>query len=456
MSASASAPVISLSIAPRPTVQPRRPREALEILCATDDGFRQAIRELESCRLFQALRAGGYIRKAPLRGWIPADRYWEFLDSTALTLITSRRVAEHAGWLADFGSTTPERIAEVADRYRVTLEEAVGIARYARSVLEDTGSFGTTRPCSPRSEQARRLAAPSESPLHFLRSFVERYSLSPDELRCIAIEGTETLEAAARRIGADPRDIELAREAAASVLIAEQSDDVAGRTRAPRGTGQDEFESIARVVVDPLGVPQLAFRPDDEYAQTYRLTPDAMKAIGMLASSRGEAEALLRSIRHINQRKALVHRVLAAIVRAQARYLRTGDEQYLAPVTQADIAREIGEPRSTVCRLVRDRWIEYGGKLRPVTTLLQSKSEVIGRLLTEFEGLSDAALAQVLKRRFGATLSRRTIAYHRQQLERKGRLAGDLASSGDAGNGRSARHGVRRRRQSCLSSADRG
>ncbi len=406
-------------IAPEPTVRPRAARRQaprwVEAVALSEGGFRQWVREFERSPLFRALADEGYLRRSRWRGWIPAEEYAAYLDAEMLPVIERHRLEDRPGWLAEFATASPGKLEELARTLRIPLPEARRLRRYAQRILEeDVAPLRGERPGARTAPVDPTTPRPAS--VGGLQEFVARYALDPDDLRTRVIDTSIPLAQAAAELGVPEDALEDARRAATAILVL--ADEPPEET-APRDEPAGEEPPLARLLVEG-GIPRWAFDESDEYALTYRLRAGFGERLAALASSEEEARAFFERIHRMNQRKSLVCAMLSELLRAQWRYLATGEERYRAPLAQAELARRIGEHRSTVCRLLRGRWVASPWGPLPLARLVPSRAEVVAPLLAELAGASDRQVSEELARRFGLRLSRRTIAYHRARLAPRG------------------------------------
>jgi hypothetical protein len=384
-----------------------------------EEAFVREVAEREDSPLLRQLRSRGLVRKGALSGWIPADRYRDYLDSEMLPLVRELGLGERGDWIRDLATARRTEVEPRGARHGIPPEHAPSLARYARHLL-----FADDRPSTPLPDGSSvppGFADPAMagSAEELLAAFAQRHGIGLDEFRRYVLSDETPLADAANRLGIDEEQLRVARDAAVSVLIL----DAAAPPPPPTPLAASPAhapEVVASITRDGSGLPRLAMDAEAEYAQTYYLEPGAIDALYELAGSAAEADDLLRWIRDVNRRKSVLHQLLAALLRRQAAYLASGDVTDLAPLTQADLARDTDEHPSTVSRLLRDRWIDIHGTPRPIELLLPSRTQVIAGLLAAMPESPDRVIAEELHRRFGLKLSRRSINYHRSKLERKG------------------------------------
>ena len=408
---------------PRATVKHRPPAIVADLLSEDEERFAHTVRSIEALPLFRKLAARGLVRRSPLSGWIPADRYRDFLDTEMLPLLRSYGLGESGDWLRDFGAAGPAELAALSRAHGMSPDTVHRIRAYARYLLHSDD--GPTSPARPPSEAAgRALSGVADEPAQgYLERFVHDHGLTLDQFRRYVLQAEGPAESVAVELGLPPDELRRARDAATSILVLDAMDQ--GEPWGPshgKSAPEPGHMVVAAVRVSPGGLPHLALAADCEYAQVYRLSADAVAAARAAAGSPEEAAELLRMLRLANQRKSTLYRVLVEVLRAQAAYFSSGQDRDLAPLFQAEVARRLGEHRSVVCRALRGRSLELGGRVIALSFFFQSRGRVIGRLVGEYPTLPDSAVADILERRFGLRLDRRTVAYHRRRNARgKGR-----------------------------------
>jgi hypothetical protein len=409
-------PRIALEPAVRVRAGRRQPPQWVEAVSLTEAGFGGWVREFEATPLFRALADEGLVRRSRWRGWIPADEYSAYLDAEVLPLVERYGLEERPGWIEEFGRASPQGIDRLAREASIPVADVRRLARYAAALLreDDDPPFaeGSGRGVSPEANP-RGAARPDTS---LLQQFVARHELDPDDLRAYVLGDEIPLARAARELGVPEEELLEARATATAILVLGGEADEPPSPPEGAATGEP---ALARLVVEH-GVPCWAFDEESQYALTYRLRRGFLERLAQLAGTREEAQAFFERIHRMNQRKSLVCRLLGELLRIQWRFLATGERRHLAPLSQAALARAIEEHRSTVCRLLRGRWVESPWGPLALSELLPSRSAVLSRLFEESPDASDQRVADTLRERFGIVLSRRTVAYHRARLRSAG------------------------------------
>ena len=134
--------------------------------------------------------------------------------------------------------------------------------------------------------------------------------------------------------------------------------------------------------------------------------------------------------RFINQRLSALSRLISTLCIYQTEYLATGDVRHLKPLMQSDLARQLGEHASTVCRLIRGKSIKTPWGNLPLLFLCQSKTDVVARLIARYPELTDQQVVIRLREEYDCTIARRTVAYHRGKRMRRNK---PRATTRDAG-----------------------
>lgn len=169
--------------------------------------------------------------------------------------------------------------------------------------------------------------------------------------------------------------------------------------------------------------PVLAFFHQDLWKGRYKV--DAAKRVELLArlpsSDAREAESLLFRLDLLERRKSTLYQTLEMLLTAQADYLTSRDPARRAPLTQRTVAARLGVAPSSFNALISNKAIQLPWGLEtPLKTLMPSPKAVflerLNELAAENPDLSDKGLQYELSRRFGARLSRRSIAQYRSDL----------------------------------------
>jgi RNA polymerase sigma-54 factor len=135
----------------------------------------------------------------------------------------------------------------------------------------------------------------------------------------------------------------------------------------------------------------------------------------------------------LEQRKETLLKITTEIVRVQENYFYTFDKKDLIPLTLKDIAIQIGVHESTVSRAVKNKVLQTskgavelksffsakiftqdGGNASATSAKTEIKKLVESE--NKFKPLSDQVLAALLEQNSGLSISRRTVAKYREEL----------------------------------------
>ena len=135
-----------------------------------------------------------------------------------------------------------------------------------------------------------------------------------------------------------------------------------------------------------------------------------------------EIRHLFRRLELINSRKDTVTRILQNIVEKQALYFESGDLKTLLPFSQKELAKNIGLVPSSISRAIRGKSLDTPwGEEKALKDFFprpkRFKKELLRQLLeTEEEFPSDEVIKVKLEQTFGVSISRRSVASLRKEL----------------------------------------
>ncbi len=121
-------------------------------------------------------------------------------------------------------------------------------------------------------------------------------------------------------------------------------------------------------------------------------------------------------IKCLQQRNHTLVRLMQRLVTLQRQYILHGDA-YLAPITRASLAEELGVHESTISRAVSGKALQLpNGRIVPLAKLfdrsLHIRSEIRQIVAQESQPLTDTQIAIMLKKK-GYQVARRTVAKYR-------------------------------------------
>jgi len=183
------------------------------------------------------------------------------------------------------------------------------------------------------------------------------------------------------------------------------------------------FSSVAGIGLE-AGRPVLAFFNRDIWKGRYQV--DEARLAGALAAlptpQAARAQALLKRLEFIDQRKTTLYRLLETLLEAQADYFSSGDPERRQPLTQRSLAVALGVDASSLNRLISNKSVQLPWGLEaPLKALMPSAKTVsldrLDALARSQPGLSDEGLRRELARRHDIFLSRRSVTQYRHDLE---------------------------------------
>jgi RNA polymerase sigma-54 factor len=151
---------------------------------------------------------------------------------------------------------------------------------------------------------------------------------------------------------------------------------------------------------------------------------EELKASGAFSEAEvKQAKRLFKQLELINSRKDTLTQILEAIIDQQALYLESGDPKALLPFSQKELAKKTGLIPSSISRAISGKSIgtPWGEEITLKYLFPRPKrfrKELLKQLLETEEGLlSDEAIRDRLRQKFGVAISRRSVASLRQELK---------------------------------------
>jgi len=151
---------------------------------------------------------------------------------------------------------------------------------------------------------------------------------------------------------------------------------------------------------------------------------EGLKVSGAITGAEAkEIRQLFKRLELINSRKDTVNRILQNIVEKQADYFESGDPKALLPLSQKELAKKIGLVPSSISRAISGKSLETPwGEEKALKDFFprprRFKKELVKQLLeTGEEFPSDEAIKAKLERKFGVSISRRSVASLRKELK---------------------------------------
>lgn len=169
--------------------------------------------------------------------------------------------------------------------------------------------------------------------------------------------------------------------------------------------------------------PMIAFFNREVWKGRYRLDggriAELRRSLPFAAARR--LDRLVCQLELLDRRKSTLFRILEAVAGLQSDYLLSGDPAKRRPLTQVSIAQNLDITQSVLNRLVSNKSVRLPWGLEaPLASLMPSGKRLlldrVDELVAEHPAYSDQRLREELASRFGARLSRRSIAQYRQDL----------------------------------------
>jgi len=191
---------------------------------------------------------------------------------------------------------------------------------------------------------------------------------------------------------------------------------------------QKSYTSLARISLQD-GEPAFEFFSPywarGLYQIRYEALEDWKRAETLSGGERKRLRHLIKKLETLNLRQNTLFRILEAMTKVQADYLRSRDETRLRPVSLRTLAKRLQLAPSTVSRAMSNRSIHMPwGREAPMASLVPGQRRVLRDVMSQWleEGVqvSDAALAERFKKEYGIQISRRTVnAVRNEMLKRR-------------------------------------
>ncbi|MGB9596541.1 MAG: hypothetical protein ACPL7B_09710, partial [Candidatus Poribacteria bacterium] len=424
-----------LSIKPKPdvTVRPeirviRPPDSYIDILTKNESDFRKYIAEVESDPIFKNMLNNGVVKKVGFKGRIPTHIYQDFQDRQFVKFLQDYKIAEKIGWESDFFDKKALRnLKQLSKKYNVPKGELIKAIEYCKHLKlswegkgeEDyTAYISFDDPNNFRQIEDTESIASSDEAISQLTEIIEKNHISEaDFVEYFLSENISAFEVA-RRLGLSLDTVDQIIEAVEKVNIASSVQVNVIEQKIPtEKSSLQPIASVKRLNNPPRA--EIQINSDEEYSFRYSIQENE--------SQLGKEESdFIYKLKMINQRKSLTFRVVQFIFKFQYKYFVSMNKQHLRPLSQAEIAREVGEHESTISRILKNKYIETEDGNKPLHFFCQSKEDIIQRIIQEREPyeiksgirkkpFSDTEIALILENEYGVKVSRRTVTYYRNK-----------------------------------------
>lgn len=224
-------------------------------------------------------------------------------------------------------------------------------------------------------------------------------------------------EERARLCGIAPEDAKRLREFVDRLYVQGEFE-----APAPQTAAEPTLSALAGIAIED-GKPVLGFFHREIWDRRYRINDEKRRDLVFDLPSRDakRAEALLRELESIDQRKTTLYRVLSAVLETQAGYLVSGEAARRVPLTQKALSDRLGVSPSVLNRLIADKSVELPWGLEaPLSFFVPSRKSLLLDTLHDLAlarpELSDQGLRAALREAHGVELSRRSIAQYRKEV----------------------------------------
>ncbi len=160
---------------------------------------------------------------------------------------------------------------------------------------------------------------------------------------------------------------------------------------------------------------------------------EKIKKVGIFAKDEvRKIGSLLNKLRLINSRKTTIYQVIQNLIEVQREFFLSGDFKDLKPFTQVSLSRKMEVNPSLISRAINEKAIRIPqGRQILLKTLFPSEREIRKKLLREVieqekneiqngslsKAYSDQEIRIQLRKKYGASISRRSISDGRKNLK---------------------------------------
>lgn len=411
----------------RPEIKARRPPdEYIDLLTKGELEFRKYISEIEESPIFERLMKEGYVRKVNFKGRIPPHIYQEFQDREFMEFLNKYNITSRPDWESDFFDRGAMRkIDGLSVKYKVPRGELRKAIQYCRELklsrdgVEEVITSNISDPDKFHQLSAHQVSIQQEDLLFELSERLEKYSISKEDFVEYFLSGSAESFDIARDLGIDINVIEDIIEIVEKIQMTNfpQVNVVEHHNASGRPAEVQAIAFIKRLKDPPRA--EIQIDASQQYGFQYRIKD--------IDGNLGKEELILiDKLRMINQRRSLTVRTVGFIFEVQYPYFVSGNELYLKPLSQAQIAKEMGEHEATVSRILRNKHIETPEGILPLKFFCQSKRDVIERIIrirepaeiksgARSKPFSDAEITDILRKEYDTEISRRTVTYYRKK-----------------------------------------
>ncbi|MCS6831810.1 MAG: hypothetical protein NZ749_14360, partial [bacterium] len=185
----------------------------------------------------------------------------------------------------------------------------------------------------------------------------------------------------------------------------------------------DAPEVVAEVCFEPDGY--MNFRiTSPSLSERITIDPVRLQEWKNMYGDSVEIRSVVEAIRAVNERATATTIITHALCKRQQAYLRTDNPACLRPLSQAELARELGYHRSVISRVVRGSALHTPHRRVALSELTPRLQQVMRLLLQAHPEWSNAQVASFLLYQHGLNISVRALAYHRRRILQEAADAG--------------------------------
>ncbi len=401
----------------KPTV--RRPSPLWQQAFASAKEAQHLAHWLETHPLFRALQSEGIIRKVRWTRYLPCERYLAYMERHAIAFVHRHRLYERPEWqLLLTHPNAEEFLGDLAKRWELPERELRRVVRFLRAqpklpqelLIADV--IGEEVPVVPTVDEGDFSEV-----IDLAIAFVRRYGISQQDFADYLLSGRYSARQIAERFGCTVAEAQALLEALDRLELQEMLGEPTVALPSLVTPSKIPAEQLlAEVWVDEWGQVRWRFM-DAQLTQRYLVDRQRLEEWKRQHGENAELPQLLAALQALNERSGTMASLLQTLCRLQRDFLRTGNPLDLRPLTQAEVARQIGCHRSVVCRLIKGQWLKTPHGRIALAELFPSRKEVVNRLHAAHPEWSDRQIANYLRERFGIRLSRRAVTYHRHRAD---------------------------------------
>jgi len=400
---------------PKPKMSPRRFSELFRQAFQSEAQAKELAKWVEQHPLFQMLRSKGIIRRVSLRELIPPGRYNDYMERRAIRFVNQHKLYERPEWKQIWEDPDAEAHLGIwAERMGVPEDELRGVFRFLRA-----------QPSQAREKSLEDLKGGAETAatvdvegiddlISTVSGFVHRYGLTRQEFADYVLSGRCSAKELSDRFGCPLVEAENLLDSIDRLCVREEiSGPGVSFPSNASAAGSVSEALLPEAWVDDRGSLRLRFSGNQpRYVIDQQRLNDWKKSEG----ENDELRRFFEAVQALNERGSALASIVHTVCSAQKDFIASGNVLDLGPLSQSDVARLTGYHRSVVCRLTREQWIVTPHGRLALKQLMPRLQEVISRIVEAHPDWRNSQVAEYLQQRFGVSVSRREVAYHRNRF----------------------------------------